>query len=230
MFIFRWLSNILAPIGIILTVLIAYFAANPLRTSPQKNLELSSVLNCNSQTYESTSKYLNDEEQLKLKNLLGAASPIELVNEFAFGSVSQSLVKPIGSKTKLNISYCNVEEDQTTALSLVESYLKTQSKMYQYGSVDEFIDKINSIPFQKFSTSDIKVPSTFVRSNYCNRPTNKADLYLFSIIPGITTKSTVIMFNMSFENDPDALYYHKYSGNIIESVQYIKSKLYCNGR
>ncbi len=229
MFLFRWLSNILAPIGLILAILIIYFAFFPLLSKSQPKLTLNKVLSCNPQTYQDVTKYLTDEELLKLKNQLGAASPIELVNEFAFGSVTESLAKPMGSKTRLEITYCNVDNEQADALSSVQNYLKTQDKLFTYSSLEDFIDKVNSVPFAKISNFDIKVPSTFARTTYCSKPTSNADFYLFSVIPGAITKSTVIMFNMSFEDNSDAKNYYKYSGNIIKSAQYMKSKLYCNG-
>jgi hypothetical protein len=182
------------------------------------------VLNVNPE-----SSFMSDEQLLKLKMQLGAGIPIELVNEFAFGNVTNSLVQPVGSKSVLRTSYCTVKEDSSVVIATIEKYFENQKKYYSYGSLEDFIDRINSLPFAKISNFDLKVPSTFIRSTYCNQPVNNSDFYLFSVVPGPDNNNVVALFNINFMDDENAKQQHKYTRNLLETGQYVKSRLYCNG-
>jgi len=77
MFIFRWLSNILAIIGIFLAILIMYFALSPLTLTSQPKLQLSDIFkDCKVENFLTNSDILNQAQSNDLKSKLGDSLPV----------------------------------------------------------------------------------------------------------------------------------------------------------
>jgi hypothetical protein len=227
MFIFRWISNIVAPIGFIIILILAFFALKPLDATPQPKLDLAKILNCQNQFSATANGLLSDEEILNIKSQIGTAMPVEIINQFTFGNVVDSLLDGMGSKSELDITYCTMQGDSTKIIPVVENYLESQNKYYIHGSVDQFVDRINTLPFAKISNIDLELPSIFARTNYCSQSINKSELYLFAVVPGPQSNNLVAMFNMSFIEDDAAENINRYTGNILKTTQYFKAKLNC---
>lgn len=229
MFIIRWIANIVAPVGFILAFLLAYFAIKPLTVPSQPELSLSSFLECEVSSIDQLSSFLSDEQIVEIKSQVGNGVPVELMNEFAFGKVTSSLINSMGSTTTLKTSYCELDKDSEEIIKSIQERLDTQNNYYTYSTLNEFIDKINTLPAARISAYDLKVPSTFVRTTYCNKPINQSNYYLFAIVPGKDEKNNVVMFQMNFIDNTNAAKQNVFARNIIQTGQYFKHKFNCNG-
>ncbi len=227
MFIIRWFINILATLGFLLTAAIGYAAVRPLSVEAVDPLDLTGVLQCQATKFNLSDTLSNNSEFDKLKQTLGANSPIELVNQFT--QTLATVTKSVATKPELSVSYCTTPDSNAKTLEKVKAFMQTQKKNYTYGSLADYIGKLNQLPFAKVATNfELNVPSVFVRSTYCNAPLNKSDFYIFTNI-GSGAQNIAIMFNIHLVPDISAPQSSVYTSNIIQSAQYIKKQIYCNG-
>lgn len=232
MFLFRWITTLLATVGYIVAVVLCFFAFFPLQYSPSPKLKLSSILNCEEKTIGTNStvnfsSIINTEEAKSLKDALGSNLPSDIIDPLVqnINNISGNL----GSKTKLSMSYCDFPRDAKVSIDLLEKYLESKKQNYTYGSADHFVTNINKLPFAQITSLEVKIPTMIAKSSYCLTPVNKSDIYLFSIFNVMNVKK-VIMFNITLVDDEAKMYTKdKVIRNLLETGQYIKAKVYCNG-
>lgn len=227
MFIPRTITTILAVIGYILAGTLLFLGFSPVTYPNQQKLELSSILDCKPTIKKYKLSELTTDEITNLKSTLGSTSPIEVIRDLA--SSVESVSTNVGSTTKLNIEYCEYKSPSGETLSKINSELNNKKKYYEFGTVDQFVSSFNQLPFVKLTNIKVDVASTFVRSNVCNKPINKSDFYIFTVIPNVTGSTQVAMYTLSLESDPSASLIEKFSGNLTTSGHYFKANLTCNG-
>lgn len=226
MFLFRWLVSVFAVLGFILGSTLIYLGFFPVMNSPKPKVSLTNTIGCSSRNTSYKSTDIQDDDVNDLKNLLGANAPIEIIR--GFGTSINSLTASLGSVTRINIEYCDVSESNDALINKFNSALEKDKKYYDYGAINDFIAKVNTLPYSTISNVDLKIPSRFARSNFCNTPIHKTNLYLLTIVDSGVSKKAVI-FNIDLEDADGNKPEYKFFRNIVTSGQYIKSQIYCNG-
>ncbi len=221
MFVLRWLSNIFAVLGFVLAAFLVYSALYPISSVNQKKISLNTIIGCDEQIAVSDVMSFSESELATVQNL-GPSVPVQAVRDFT-GSLD-NLTQYMGTRPVIDVTYCTFNDK---GISEIEAYFKEHDKEYSYGSVDEMISKLNELPYLQISQINIQIPAFTARSTYCKSPIHKSEFYLFSEIP-VGTSSTVVMFRISLEPDPEAPLEYKSAGNLVETGQFIKSQIYCN--
>jgi hypothetical protein len=228
MFIFRALTPLFAILGYILAVVALYLGFFPLHYSAQERVSLTNLLDCSTQNSSYTLKNLTDEEITNIKSDLGPTAPIELIRDFmkSIESVSDS----VGTETVLSIESCDTEGKSSDILGKVNKSFEGKSKFYEYGLFSDFVKSVNELPFAKLSNVELKVDSTFARSNVCNTPINREQLYFISVVDtqNEDTKKAIV-FNINLQQSADSSLPQDVMGNLIVSGHYLKASLKCNG-
>lgn len=228
MFIFRSIAYLLAILGYILGGITLYLGFNPIEYPAQQKLETSDLLNCQTSNKTYTPAQLDQTEINKLKTELGEALPVELVKDLA--NTIESVSNSIGATTEISIDSCDTNQKSTDVINEINSKLNVRKSFYEYGTLEQFVNNFNQLPYAKLTNIQINVASTFARSNICNKAINKTDLYLFTALDSnLSDNSKVILFNIRVKPKTDTSIYEKIMSNIIISGHYFKARFTCNG-
>ena len=228
MSVFRPIAFVLAILGYVLGGITIYLGFNPVQFPTQEKLTVTQILNCQStkETYEYSS--FSDEKVKSLTNILGETSPVQIVKDLA-GTID-SAAKTGGSKTFINIEYCNVSTTISETLDKVNSNLKSKEKYYEYGTIEKFVNDFNQLPFAKLTNINVDVQSTFARTKVCNKPVNKSEFYIFTVAGSNASSQTqVALFDIELKSNTSASMTDKFIGNLITSGHYFKANYSCNG-
>jgi len=228
MFILRGISFILSILGYILAVSVGYLGFFPVEIATQPDLNLKSLISCNTSTASYGMSDLTQEKVNDLKSKTGPNAPIELIRDF-MGSID-SVTQNIGSSPQLNVQYCDVQQLSKEVLTKINAELTNQKKYYEFGQFNDFVKSVNDLPFAKLSNVEVKIDSTFARTNYCNSPITKSKMYLFTVVDsGIQNIRRAMMFQINIVESSNAKQWQKFVRNLATSGQYFKSQVNCNG-
>lgn len=227
MFIFRWLTRIVAGLGFVMAIVLAYFAFNP-KTVEAKELDISlkEIYNCEAKQISSNDSLLDDAEIQEILTQVGPNIPTNIIKDL--GGDLDGINRTIGTKSKIEITYCDVSSE-ADAIAKAKSFFSSRDKEYDYGSIEDLVDGINKVPFLKFEIKDFTIPSLFVKTNQCYKPINNSDLYFFGQ-GQIDSKKNMILVKVNMEDDEETSLHKRSLGNLIKTGQYFKSKSSkCNG-
>jgi hypothetical protein len=221
MFVLRWLSNILAVLGFIMAAFLVYSATYPISSVDQKKISLNTIIGCDEKIAVSDAVSLSESELGTVQDL-GPSVPVQAVSDFT-DSIN-NLTRYMGTRPVIDVTYCNLSNQR---MEEVQAYFADHNSDYSYGSVDEMVSKLNELPYLQISQINVQIPAFTARSTFCKTPIHKSEFYLFSEIP-LGTGSTMVMFRISLEPDPEAPSEYTAAGNLVETGQFIKSQIYCN--
>ena len=221
MFLFRWISNLLAALGFVLAGVLAFWSFNPPQIEAAQSVDLGDILKCEEKTLLSKVDGISDSDISTIKAATGDAVPVELFNDLT-NNIS-SITKRVGTKPEMNVSYCTLPGN-ANSISEVSDFFGQNNKNYAYGSLEQVIDNLNSIPYVEILNVDAKVPTMLVRTKPCNKPVHKSDFYFFASVG----EQNIVMFQIHLKPDNNASDLAKKAGNLVQAGQYIKHKLYCN--
>ena len=224
----RGVTFLIALIGYLLAGTICYFAFYPLSVTPQKELDLAEIMSCTKMSNIYRYKDMTDESLLSLKNTIGAKLPIEQMRSFVMNL--DKVAKYTGQRIVMNIDYCDVSGTEVENLNKVTTYLRTVSKYYEFGTFNEFVAKINDLPFASISNFKITVNSSFARTNVCNSSIVDSKLYFFvTLDSNMASSKRMVLFTIQLEDLDNTTLIQKATKNIIKTGHYFKAQINCNG-
>lgn len=229
MFIFNWLANIISIIGFILAGFITYFSFYPVRTDSPREILLSKVLDCQSNTlrFKNTDE-INDDKVLELKNLMGSDLPIEIMKD-ATKQLSE-LAKNAGSSIELKIEYCPISSEKDTFVTKFRQEVDKDSKYFVTGTLDDLKNEVNKLPFANLTGLSFEINTVYARSNFCNTSINRSSLYFFTVTGSKTPVelNSAVLFSIQVIPDSNTSEQNTIIKNVLESGHYIKTRIYCN--
>lgn len=229
MFILRGLTFILSILGYLLAVTVGYFGFYPIDYPTQPELNLKSLISCNTTSSHFGMGDLTQDKISDLKSKTGPNAPIELIRDFmnSIDSVTQN----IGSSPELNVQYCDVQQLSKEVLTKINTELTSKKPYYEFGEFNDFVKSVNDLPFAKLSNIEVKIDSTFARTNYCNSPITKGKLYLFTVVDSnVQNVRKAMMFQINIVESKSSQQWQKFVRNITTSGQYLKAQIKCNGQ
>jgi hypothetical protein len=156
----------------------------------------------------------------------GIPSPEDIFGQI--DKAGEQIGNVFGSKSTTKTEYCVLSDKSSDVLKNIENSLATKSMDFTYGDSSEILKSIGRIPFIQIPQAASEVKALIAKSSYCNRPLNYSDIYVFYPVETNDIKA-VVMFNIELSENTNAERERKIMGNLMQSGQYIKSKLYCHG-
>jgi hypothetical protein len=200
---------------------LCFWAFNPPQVQAKGEVNLSQILKCEEKTLLSKVDGISEGDIATIKSATGDAVPVEIFNDLT-KNIS-SITKKVGTTPEMTVSYCTLGEN-AKSIENVSSYFAQNSRDFGYGSLEQVVDGLNSIPYVEILNVDSKVPTMLVRTKPCNKPLHKSDFYFFASVG----EKNIVMFQIHLKPDNNATNFGKRAGNLIQAGQYIKYKLYCN--
>lgn len=225
----RGVTFIIAVFGYIIASTLGYFAIYPLKIGPRKSLSLDEMFSCTTTSARYTYEDLTNQKQEEIKNSIGPKLPItQIKNLLANINGTASYV---GMQSSIRIDFCDIQGSENEILKKVTDYLKNYGKYYEYGALNEFVARINDLPFAQVSNFEMNINSAFARTTYCNVSIVESKLHLFlTLDPGISSYKRVVLFTVELLPIENPKIERKVLRNLIETGNFFKTRLNCDGR
>lgn len=158
----------------------------------------------------------------------GTATDIQDPTE-QIAKAGEAISKVFGSASTTKAEYCVLPDGYANPQQALELSLQKTDAAYTYGNANDILASLQKVPFVKLPELPKDTKTILVKSSYCNRPLNLSDLYIFTEVTA-EGKKAIVMYNIELQRNAGASAKKKVVSNLIESGQFIKSKLYCNGK